>query len=148
MNYEALNDLRTLFFLLFASILLSSCFGEDTTRELLTSGSWENIDEISYDPIDDTETSVIADCRKDDVYSFNEDGRFFIEVETLPCAPKETNVNGTWELSENERQLTLTYESEYQTTFMIGKLTKNKMELYLVSDLPDFGWRTTFVFSR
>ena len=144
-----MNDLRSLFLLLCTSFMLISCFGDDSPSELLSSGTWEAVDEISYDPIEETETSILADCRVDDTYSFYKNGKFIFETGFDLCAPDETDYFGTWELSEDEKRLKYVFENGTSITYNIGELTKNRLELYYEGD-PIFGfqWRTARVFSR
>lgn len=104
--------MKKLFFVpalvLSVSILFVSCSKEDdkSKTELLTQAGWKPVS-IQVDLGSGTYVNEsIEACAKDDVLKFETNHSYKTTIGTK-CDPSETDENGTWVLSSDEKTLTL-----------------------------------------
>jgi hypothetical protein len=92
---------------MFLSIAFVSCQGDEETKsgkDILTSNSWK----VSTYKINGEEIAI-EDCQKDDYLTFAVNGTYTDFTGTLKCPGSiQTDFNGTWTLSLDEKTLTLT----------------------------------------
>lgn len=106
-------------------LMTSSCGKDDDSpsdksiTELLTDHCWKLVN-----PGDD--------CEEDNIEMFNADGTYLNDLGTDLCDPTEENSTGSWELSEDEMNLTITAGIKGFTItldFTIVEITENSMTL-------------------
>jgi len=111
---------------MFLSIAFVSCQGDEETKagkDILTSNSWK----VSSYKINGEEIAL-EDCQKDDYLTFAANGTYTDFRGTLKCPGEiQTDINGTWTLSQDEKLLTLTnYQGEQA---VIVEITESKLVL-------------------
>ena len=124
--------MKKIYLALFVFVLMmsvSSCKKDESTtanvlstqeknREMIIGVSWKISSHKAYG------ASVMQDCEKDDIYTFNDDGSFSLNVGSLICNG-ETNASGSW-IIYPDGTVTLSYGS---TT--VGMVVANSQELVL-----------------
>lgn len=142
-----MSDLKKLLFLFLLCMVFFSC-GGDSKSELLTQDKWQVIDKLIYNPLLDIETSDPSDCQKDDVYSFDMDGRYEINKNSM-CNPNDINESGSWEIDEDENQIIIISDSGFSIVYTIEKLSENRLEIYYQHVLSnELVWKYTTVLSH
>jgi len=78
---------------------------EKSAKEILTSKSWK----ISSMKLNGTEviTDLLDPCDMDNYMTFTSDGNYTEFVNTIKCDVSETDITGTWSLSEDGKTFTL-----------------------------------------
>jgi hypothetical protein len=119
--------------LIFFTVLLLSvtgCQKDELTKsktEILTAGSWR----VSSYKINQEEIALM-DCQKDNYMSFNADGSYTDYVGSLKCEISESDITGTWILSDDG--VTLTLESLQGIQNAAAEITENKLVLTFTDD--------------
>jgi hypothetical protein len=110
--------------------------------QLLYSYKWnvKSILRTTANPAEET----IKDCEKDDFYTFNKDSSMAKGYGMVPCDFDGFNIYYDWELTPDEKTLTLRYKNAFTgavTTEVYGvkTLTKDKLELEIILDLSWLG---------
>jgi hypothetical protein len=112
-------------------------------EQIIVSNGWkfktkQNV--TSGTPQDD-----LAECLKDDVFTYNADGTMAINYGANACQFDGFNEYTGWTLSEDEKTFTQTYRDVFNPakvtteTYTVTKLTKDEMVLEIFFDLSDFG---------
>lgn len=75
--------------------------------------------------------SALQPCDEDDAFVFNSDGTVTVLSGDMKCSSSEPDEadGGTWALSNNDSQLTLTDALNDSFTYSIGSISSSKMEL-------------------
>jgi hypothetical protein len=97
----------------------------------------------------------ITDCEKDDAFLFNRDKTMALNYGASACTFDGFNVYTQWNLSADEKELTITYHSLFnpaQVTndkYRVISLTKEKLVMDMTFDLTAFGYtdHELFVFT-
>jgi hypothetical protein len=124
--------------LLFAAALLLvaqvACKKDDdkSPSEILTAGTWTQSDYKEDSDGDGDIESTIEPCDKDDTFTFKTDGTLEYRVGALKCAPTDTDGDGTWALSADNKTLTIVQGIGLPLT--IKEISNNR----LVLSIPDF----------
>jgi hypothetical protein len=85
------------------ALTVSSCKeNSKSAKEILTTGSWK-MSTQKYNG----ELITIDDCEKDDYITFAADGTYIYSIGANTCYDGETNDNGTWTLSADEKTITV-----------------------------------------
>ena len=143
----------SLFVIVFA-IALTSCKKEEITTktptEYLTAGNWK-VTGMTINPgievLGVVVTNIYAlgvqDCTKDDLITFNTDGKLTEDEGPTKCDPDDpqTTNDGTWTLSDDGKTLTILYPGDDPEIATITTL--NGTNLIITSTLiEDFGLGT------
>jgi hypothetical protein len=126
-----MKTINSLIIIIFGiTLALSACRKDKETKsikEMLTSGSWK----IASYKINDAEI-VLMDCQKDNYVTFKTDGTYTDYVGDITCSIAETNINGTWSLSDDGKILTLESLQGVQTASL--EISESKMILTMTDD--------------
>jgi hypothetical protein len=96
-------------------------------KEILSANSWKL---ASYKLND--EEMVLEDCQKDNYLTFNRNGTYTDNTGPILCDNYETNINGTWTLSGDEKTLTLESFQGVQTASV--EIIESKLVLTIIDD--------------
>jgi hypothetical protein len=132
------------FLVLISLMIVLSCKKDESTPAkvlstkeketlLLTANSWKISSHVENDA-----AVAIKDCEKDDILTFSSDGIFTHNVGTFICGD-ETNLSGTWMLSEDGKFIT------YANTEVDLKISESKLELFLFNFRDDLYTTLTYV---
>ena len=128
------------FFLPLLILLSSFCNNEENPNvtEELTSGKWILVSDL----LDASNTGVfeeqLDDCNLDDTWDFKEEGKYYNSEETILCSPDQGAIDGwgTWNLSEDETELTMTTGGDVvidELKFKIITITSTKLVVHAIS---------------
>ena len=111
-------------FIMLLSIVFVSCQRDEETKsgkDIITSKSWK----LSSYKINGEEIAL-DDCQKDNYITFVANGTYTDSTGPLKCPGEiQTDINGTWTLSQDEKILTLTnYQGEQ---VVIVEITESKL---------------------
>lgn len=87
----------------------------------------------------------ITDCEKDDAFLFNRDRTMSVNYGTSACTFDGFNVYDGWSLSDDEKELTITYHALFNPAqitndkYKVISLTKEKLVMSITYDLTAFG---------
>jgi hypothetical protein len=96
-------------------------------KEILNSSSWK----ISSYKLNDEEIALL-DCQKDNYLTFNSNGTYTDYTGTILCNIYETNINGTWTLSDDGKTLTLDSVQGVQSASV--EINESKLVLTIIDD--------------
>ncbi len=70
-------------------------------------------------------------CDQDDIYAFSSTGTFTLEQGEKSCIANVNQIidNGTWEIDEDETELSLDFSNSDDATYQISDLTKRQLVL-------------------
>jgi hypothetical protein len=120
------NILLVLALLAGFGILNTSCNKDDdanppSTTELLTDKCWKL-------------ANAIDACDEDDTEYFNADGTYLSDLGAVLCDPTDENTSGTWELSSDEKTLSVTVSDggfSFTIDFTIDAISETSLTLSL-----------------
>lgn len=110
-------------------------------RQLLTMYRWNLKSKFHVN----ANAEEISDCESDDSYLFDWDGTMAIGYGTKACTFDGLNVYTGWDLSEDEKSLTITYSSLFDPSqvtvehYDVVSLSKDKLVIDITLDLTIFG---------
>ena len=96
-------------------------------EEILCSDSWK----ISSYKLNDEEISL-TECQRDNYLTFNSNGTYTDYTGPILCDIYETNINGTWTLSDDGKTLTLESVQGVQSASV--EITASKLVLTILDD--------------
>lgn len=96
-------------------------------KEILTAKSWK----VSSYKINEEEIALM-DCQTDNYLTFNTNGTYTDFVGDIKCSLSETNINGTWSLSDDEKILTLESYQGVQSGSI--EITESKLVITITDD--------------
>jgi len=149
---------KLVIFLIIVNIIgLSSCKKEEelTKPELLCRAPWVLSASIIEPPYFFEEVgsitdyyAVLASCRKDDLWNFNENGSYTIEDGPNKCNITDPSIleSGTWTLSSNATAIVIE-NYYYYVEYEILELTKHTFKTsYVFSDTLSniYNWTETY----
>ncbi len=150
---------KLIIFLIIVNIIgLSSCKKDEvlSKTELLCRSSWvltgstftPGIFFEGYGLITDY-FAILAECRKDDIWDFNENGNYTLEDGAKKCDPLDPSVfdYGTWAFNSNETVIIITSNIYYTSEFNILELTEQTLRVssMLVDSLSNiYTWTETY----
>lgn len=99
----------------------------DTRSEALTDNYVKNWKVIAI-TLNDSLSEPIDTCRQDDEYYFHFDGFFQLDLGDQLCDNEsEPNINGNWELQQEQTILQITYESGFIGVFNVLELDRTDL---------------------
>ena len=113
------------------ALLGTSCKKDDekTTKDYLIAHDWKVTEH------EQANVSVIADCEKDDIYTFSKDGSHAFDQGNTKCFQTDLQqLPGTWALSSSTdpETLTITYESGLRNAIE-GQVTELAEDRFVVT---------------
>ena len=127
-----------MFFLLVTGLLciFSACGDDGGDEEPSVMGTWTQSD-LKTDPDEDgVYVSVIEDCQKDNLITFGEGGIYSTDEGAVKChefSPQTTE--GTWSITEDGTELTITFGTGFTYVFSVLTLTEDLLVIRVI----DFG---------
>ena len=110
--------------------LVVACREDEETnskKEILASKSWK----VSTYKVNGEEMALM-DCQKDNYITYDANGTYIDYVGTIKCSISETNINGTWTLSDDGKILSLVSIQGVQSASV--EITESKLVLTITDD--------------
>ena len=110
--------------------LVVACQEDEETnskKEILASKSWK----VSTYKVNGEEMALM-DCQKDNYITYDANGTYIDYVGTIKCSISETNINGTWTLSDDGKILSLVSIQGVQSASV--EITESKLVLTITDD--------------
>lgn len=128
-----MKPLKYLFLFVISLTITASCKKEEakvyTKSEILTAHPWKILSST------ENGVSALMDCEKDNVLTFLGNGTHTSNPGSIKCDVQETIINGTWVLSNDGTQLSITENDDdgnpHSYTVTVTELTQSRLTIRL-----------------